>query len=84
MEDFSTGSILASLVAGLILAALGIGLLTKRKQSMVIKKSTIKKDVNQEIDTSANQVDTEQSLKVVDSEIDGDLNQKTINKKKQS
>ena len=84
MEDFSTGAILASLVAGLILAVLGIGLLNKRKQSMVIKKSTVKKDVNQKIDTSADQVDTEQSLKVVDSEIDGDLNQKTIDKKKQS
>jgi hypothetical protein len=84
MEDFSTGAILSSLVAGLILAVLGIGLLTKRKQSMVIKKSTVKKDVNQEIDTSADQIDTEQSLKVVDSEIDGDLNQKTIDKKKQS
>ena len=84
MEDFSIGAILASLVAGLILAFLGIGFLTKRKQSMLIKKSTVKKDVNQEIDTSADQVDTEQSLKVIDSGIDGDLNQKTIDKKKQS
>jgi len=84
MEDFSIGAILASLVAGLILAGLGIGLLTKRKQSMVIKKSTVKKNVNQETDISADQVDTEQSLKVVDSKIDGDLNQQTIDKKNEA
>lgn len=81
MEDFSLGSILASLVASFIIILL-FGYTYKKKQSIKIKKTTITGDVIQKNQDSDNTTNIEQSLELDNVEISGSVSQENHEKKK--